>query len=63
LVEWVIASARDGRLPIQTEASPQGTAFYRKLGFQYVDDWNVRTVDPDYEVHLLVMKLNTVSDA
>ncbi|KAH0537442.1 hypothetical protein FGG08_005750 [Glutinoglossum americanum] len=47
LVEQGIALAQAAWLPIQTEASPAGAAFYHKLGFQQLDEWIVPDPDPD----------------
>lgn len=54
---WGITKAGAESLPVMTEASMEGSAFYRKLGFEQIGEWNVSTATTEEKVSLSVMQL------
>ena len=43
LIEWGVHNASKKKIPIMTEASEEGSEFYKRLGFEQVDQWVIPT--------------------
>ena len=51
-------NARERDIPIKTEASEEGAAFYKRVGFKHLDDWIIPTSGGANHVKLAVLQMD-----
>jgi len=57
LIQWGLEVAKEKKLPVVTEASPQGLGLYVKLGMKQVGWLNLKTRDSEEEIKMPVLRL------
>ena len=58
MIEWGVRKAHEMQVPIKTEASGEGTAFYKRVGFKPLDEWIIPTSGGADQVRLAVLQMD-----
>ena len=57
MIEWGVKNASKKKVSIMTEASEEGSEFYKRLGFEQVDRWIIPTSGGATNTTLAVLQL------